>query len=113
VVGTDVRNGGPLLGVEGPLPNPADGPLCVLERAPGRLALGLVGPARRPVLEEDAGHDEGIEPGGSLFAFLLPVEDPVTAPGQIKPAAPLRFSFASQSSSNCFDSTHVPKYDLY
>src|SRR5207237_5823901 len=58
-----------------------DGSLSILERAPGRLALGIIGAARHAVLEDDPGHALRIEPGCDLLAFQLPEEVPVAAPG--------------------------------
>src|SRR5207249_938655 len=48
------------LGMDAPFPcsapNQADGPLRVRERAPGGFALRLIGAARNPIFEDDAGH---------------------------------------------------------
>ena len=48
-----------LLRIDAPLagsaPHQADGSLRILERAPGWLALDLIGPSRHTVLEDDAG----------------------------------------------------------
>ena len=47
-----LRMDAPLAGVA---PHEADGPLRILERAPGRLALDLIGAARHTVFDNDAG----------------------------------------------------------
>ena len=73
-----LRIDAPLLGLAA---HQADGPLGILERASGRLAFGLVGAARHPVLEDDAGHALRIQPGRDLLAFQFPVEVPVAAAG--------------------------------
>src|SRR5439155_19344006 len=60
-------------------PYQADGPLSILERATGRFALGLIGPAWHPVLEDHASDANRIQPASDFFAFQLPVQVPIAA----------------------------------
>ena len=77
-------------------PHQADGPLGILQRTPGRLALGSS--CRRgtrylrmmPVTPSEFSH------AGDFLAFQLPVEVPIAAPGQISTAVPVSFSFAGR-----------------
>src|SRR2546426_179567 len=71
-----LRINAPLLGFAAHEP---DGPLSVLKRTPGRFALGFTRAARHPILEDNAGHANGVEPVGDLLAFQLPVEIPIAS----------------------------------
>src|ERR1051325_11253354 len=73
------------LGMEAPFaslaPYQADGPLGILERAPGRFPFRLIRAARHPIFENDASHTNRVQPGRDFLAFQLPVEIPVAAAG--------------------------------
>src|SRR5262249_37326185 len=73
------------LGIDAPIlgfaPDQADSSLIILHRPFGRLFFGLSGPARHPLLEDDAGHADRIRPGRDLFSLQFPIEIPVTASG--------------------------------
>src|SRR5262249_54133698 len=60
-------------------PDQADSALGVLERASGRFGFRLIGAARDPVFENDAGDAQGIRPRRDLLAFQFPVKVPVAA----------------------------------
>ena len=62
-----------------PAADQANRALGVELRAQRRLALDLAGTPRASVLEDDAGHAPGVQPGRHLLAFELPVEVPVAA----------------------------------
>src|SRR5262249_28500311 len=57
----------------------ADSTLRVRERAGGWFRLVLAGPARAPVLQDDAGHADRVEPLRHLGAVQVPEEGMVAA----------------------------------
>src|SRR5262245_31117946 len=72
------------LGIDAPLlglaAHQADGALRILEWAPGRVfTWGVIGAAWHPVLEQNAGYADRVEPGGNFLPLKLPPEVVVTA----------------------------------
>src|SRR5207237_5949059 len=58
----------------------ADGALRILGWSPGRwFTGGVIGTAWHPVLEQDAGYADRLEPGGDFLALELPPEVVVAA----------------------------------
>src|SRR5262249_4271653 len=67
----------PLLGLAA---HQADRALRVLEWTPGRvLTCDVIGTAWHPVLEQNPGHADRVEPGGDFLALKLPPEVVVAA----------------------------------
>src|SRR5262245_47600038 len=72
------------LGIDAPLlglaAHQADGALRILEWAPSRVfTWDVVGAAWHPVLEQDAGYADRIEPSGNFLTLKLPPEVVVAA----------------------------------
>ena len=63
----------------GPTTNEPDRALGVDEGDLRGRVLGVFGAARHPVLEDERGHPDGVQPGRDFFAFEVPGEDVVPA----------------------------------
>ena len=59
----------------------AHGALRILKGTPGRFAFDVVRPPRHAILENDAGHTDGVEPGRDLLTLEFPIEIPIAASG--------------------------------